>query len=91
MGTLFGFIVGYFLGARAGNDGYQRVVQAWQEVRDSDEFINFLRVLRGHTQDTLRTVSERLGDEAAPPMSTSVSSLIAEAQARLRGDPPTAT
>lgn len=62
MGTLFGFVVGYVLGARAGNPGYERLRDAWLELRSSREFREFFEAARAHLQGTLRAASDRLDD-----------------------------
>lgn len=60
MGTLFGFAVGYILGARAGSESFDRVVEAFREVRDSEEFRAFVEVVRAHVKGTATVVAERL-------------------------------
>ena len=60
MSTLFGFVVGYIVGARAGSEGYARLEQAWRDVRDSKEFRDFLALVRSHALGTFQTVNDRL-------------------------------
>lgn len=84
MGTLFGFAVGYILGARAGARHFDEVVQAAKDLRESDEFQAFLDAVRTHIRDTARVVSERLADEGAE-------GLIERARARMRGETPPPT
>lgn len=62
MGTLFGFAVGYVLGARAGNPGFERLQEAWTDLRNSREFRAFFEAARSHLQGTLRIASDRLGE-----------------------------
>lgn len=81
MGTLFGFAVGYILGARAGSQHFEEVVQAAKDLRESAEFRAFIDALREHVRDTARLVSERLADEGAE-------GLIERARARMRGETP---
>jgi hypothetical protein len=38
MFVLFGFAVGYVLGARAGQEGLDRLITSWQIISRSDEF-----------------------------------------------------
>ncbi len=38
MGALLGFAVGYVLGTRAGEQGIEKLVVAWKEIRASPEF-----------------------------------------------------
>jgi hypothetical protein len=37
MGTVIAVVVGYVLGARAGQKGYEELVDAWETIRSSDE------------------------------------------------------
>lgn len=83
MGTLFGFVVGYVLGAKAGSQGFDRLQHAWNDLRSSPEFRDFLGLLGSHLRGTLRTAADRLGTDEAD---TSPEDAIARAQARLRGD-----
>lgn len=70
MGTLFGFFVGYVLGARAGSEGFDKVAQAFTEIRRSDEMRAFVGILRDHIRGTAATVSERLAAVEASAEST---------------------
>lgn len=81
MGTLFGFIVGYVLGARAGSQRFDEVVGAARAVRDSEEFKALLQVARIHAVGTVTMVSDRL----AATDEHSAEDLIARAEARARG------
>ena len=81
MSAFFGFVVGYIVGARAGNDGFDRLERAFQDIRHSDEFRNFVQLLRDHLQGTAQTVSDRLASDA--PLSHDVEGLVAEARRRL--------
>jgi hypothetical protein len=64
MGTLFGFAVGYILGARAGESGYDEVVRSVRAIRQSEEFRGFVSAMKDHGRHILREVSGRLaGDE----------------------------
>ena len=83
MGTLFGFAVGYVLSARAGNPGYERLREAWLELRNSREFREFFEVARSHVQGTLRTASDRLGDSGQ--LVAQGEDLLVRARARMEG------
>ncbi|HEV8065075.1 MAG TPA: hypothetical protein VGP46_09595 [Acidimicrobiales bacterium] len=37
MGAMIGFLVGYFLGVKAGPKGYEELREAWQVISTSDE------------------------------------------------------
>jgi hypothetical protein len=43
MGAAIAVAVGYLLGARAGQQGYAELVDAWQTIRESDEVKDLLR------------------------------------------------
>ena len=80
MGTLFGFAVGYVIGARAGSEGFDDLLRALSAIRESEEYRGFVTSLRAHVMHTLRDVNQRLtilaeADDDDP---------IARARARLR-------
>jgi hypothetical protein len=70
MGIVLAFAVGYLVGANAGQEGYQDVVDSIRAVRDSEEFRDLLAALRSHAGATLRQLSDILEgaeDEALIP------------------------
>ena len=68
MSTVFGFVVGYVVGARAGNPGFERVERALRDLRNSEEFRGFLLALKVHARETAQLLSERLqGDGPLMP------------------------
>lgn len=84
MSALFGFVVGYLLGARAGSQGFDRVERAVRDLRESEEFQSLLQVLRQHAVDTVRIVNDRLQSEGS--ILPDFEGLAAQARARLLGD-----
>lgn len=88
MGTLFGFVVGYVLGARAGSQRFDEVVRAVGDVRRSDEFTSLLRIVRHHVVGTLRLVSDRLAGDTDGDGGgrADVGDLLARARARAEHD-----
>jgi hypothetical protein len=62
MGTLFGFVVGYIVGARAGSQGFEEVVDALRTVRDSEEFQALGEVVRAHVKGAAGTLGRWLTD-----------------------------
>jgi hypothetical protein len=73
MGTLFGFAVGYILGARAGQKGFEEVVRSMQAIRRSEEFQGFVSAMKDHSRHVLREVTGRLApldDEQAVLLDT---------------------
>lgn len=60
MGILVAFAAGYFLGARAGREELDDVLEALQAIRRSDEFNDLVRALRSHAASALREVASLL-------------------------------
>jgi hypothetical protein len=57
MGILLAFAVGYAVGAKAGSESFDEVVEALKAVRDSDEFSSLLKALRSHAGHALRELA----------------------------------
>lgn len=70
MGTLFGFVVGYVVGARAGSDGFDDVVNAFNDIRRSREFQSFVAVATHHGRGALTRVLQRLAEPPEARLST---------------------
>ena len=54
MGLLLVFAAGYVMGARAGGESLDEVIDAVQAIRESDEFHDLVSALRTHAADSLR-------------------------------------
>lgn len=74
MPTLLAFALGYLIGARGGDKGFDDVVDALKAIRESDEMADLLVALRSHASYTLRELAGRLepgsgadADGFAPP------------------------
>jgi hypothetical protein len=74
MQTLLSFLIGYFVGAKAGSDQFDEVVESARAVAESDEFRSLLQSLRAHAAATLHSLGDLL-DEA--PESISGDSVVA--------------
>lgn len=83
MGTIFGFIVGYIVGAKSGSRGFDEVVQALRDVRDSEEFHGLIQAVRIHAGETVKDLGERLSIEGGEPL-LNTEDLIAAARSRFR-------
>jgi hypothetical protein len=71
MGVFLAFVVGWAMGSRGGEQGYEDVVSAFKEVRDSDEFATLVGALRTHTGFVLRQAADWLQSaESQVPQST---------------------
>lgn len=84
MSTLFGFVVGYVVGARGGSASWGRVEQALRDIRQSDEFHNLVDVLKDHVRGTVSVVNDRLAAEDGSAMAD-LEQLAARARARVTG------
>lgn len=60
MGALIGFLVGWSVGSRGGQRGYNDVLAAAREVLQSDEFAALTAAVRSHTEYTLRALADWL-------------------------------
>lgn len=60
MSALFGFVVGYVVGARAGSSGFDRVEHAVRELCDSEEFQRVVEALKAHAKETAQVMNRRL-------------------------------
>ena len=75
MGLLLVFAAGYVMGARAGGESLDEVVDAMRAIRESEEFHDFLKAMRTHTAHSPRGVATMIengrerGNGAAAPSS----------------------
>jgi hypothetical protein len=60
MGLLLFFAAGYVMGARAGGESLDEVIDAVHAIRESDEFHDLLSALRTHAADSLRGLATTL-------------------------------
>jgi hypothetical protein len=65
MGTLFGFAVGYILGARAGQEGFEELTRSIRAIRESEEFRSFVSAMKDHGRHIAREAAGRIGGEVA--------------------------
>lgn len=61
MGTLVGFALGFYLGARTGPNGIDKMIEAWQTIRESEDF----KALSATAQATLQNLIEQGGARVA--------------------------
>jgi hypothetical protein len=66
MGVLLAWAVGYVVGTRAGPKGFDDIVRAVKEVRDSDEVRNLWSAVRAHAAHTLRSTADLLEHAEVP-------------------------
>ena len=60
MGLLLVFAAGYVMGARAGAESLDDVIDAVHAIRESDEFRDLVSALRAHAADSLRGLATTL-------------------------------
>ena len=60
MGLLLVFAAGYVMGARAGGESLDDVIDAVHSIRESDEFHDLVAALRTHAADSLRGLATML-------------------------------
>ena len=71
------FAAGYTLGAKAGNRGFDDLVDAGREVLNSREFQALLSAARSHAAATLKQLGDLVeGGDAAPPVVDNVLDLV---------------
>jgi hypothetical protein len=63
MQILLSFLIGYVVGAKAGGDQFDEVVESAKAVAESEEFRSLLMTLRAHASATLHALGDLL-DEA---------------------------
>jgi hypothetical protein len=84
MGIVVAFAAGYFLGAKAGREELDEVLQALQAIRRSEEFNDLVRALRAHAASALREVAtllDRAGVDGTELSSVSAQDLVERVRA----------
>ena len=79
MGIVLAFAAGYFLGARAGREELDDVLEALQAIRQSEEFNDLVRAVRSHAASALREVAsvlDRTGVDGTELSSMSAQDLV---------------
>jgi hypothetical protein len=59
--ALVGFAVGYLVGAKAGQDGLNQLMKAWQTIQSSEEFAAMIETGRGLVTQAARQAFETGG------------------------------
>jgi len=76
MGTLLGFAIGYYLGSKTGPNGIDDLREAWQTIKESEDY----QALAATLSATLESALHR-GGEAAGKLIAGISSLGGESGA----------
>jgi hypothetical protein len=66
MGFLLVFAAGYVMGARAGEESLDEVIDAVHAIRESDEFHDLVSALRTHAADSLRGLATMMENGREP-------------------------
>ena len=66
MGLLLVFAAGYVMGARAGGESLDEVIDAVHAIRESDEFHDLVSALRTHAADSLRGLATMMENGREP-------------------------
>jgi hypothetical protein len=59
--AIVGFAVGYFVGAKAGQEGLDQLMKAWRDIQSSDEFAALIETGRSLVAQAARQVIETGG------------------------------
>jgi hypothetical protein len=70
VGIVLAFVVGYVVGANAGNEGYQEVVDSLRAVHRSEEFKSLVSAIRSHTGATLRQLGDLIAEDSDESLDT---------------------
>jgi hypothetical protein len=62
MQILLSFLIGYFVGAKAGSSQFDEVVESARAVAESEEFHSLLLSLRAHAAATLHSLGDLLDE-----------------------------
>ncbi|MEY2401560.1 MAG: hypothetical protein QOJ08_1671 [Ilumatobacteraceae bacterium] len=68
MGLVLFFAAGYVVGARAGSESFDEVIDAVHAIRQSEEFHDFLKALRTHAAHSLRELATTLEKDREPSL-----------------------
>jgi hypothetical protein len=66
MGFLLAFAAGYVMGARAGSESLDEVIDAVHAIRESEEFHDLVKALRSHAAHSLRGLATMLEQGREP-------------------------
>ena len=75
--AIVGFAVGYVVGCRAGQDGMNQLVKAWETIQTSEEFGAMLETGRGLVTSVVRQAFETGGGVLAGEVKGAVGRLRA--------------
>lgn len=83
MGPVIGLAVGYVLGARTGDKGFDEVRRSFSALCDTDEYADLLAAVRRTAGQTLHTVASMI--EGAPGLSAGDSADLVDRVWRIFG------
>jgi hypothetical protein len=68
VGILLAFGLGWVVGSRTGDEGFQEVVDALKSVRESEEFQAFVAALRSHLSHVATDLAAQLNPDREEPL-----------------------
>jgi hypothetical protein len=89
MQILFSFLIGYFVGAKAGSSQFDEVVEAARAVAESDEFHSLTLSLRAHAAATLHALGDLLQEAPEESATDSVLARVRRMMEQTKGTTPT--
>jgi hypothetical protein len=54
MGALIGFMVGYYLGTKAGPNGIEELMEAWRSIQESEDFQGLVQTVKATAESTIQ-------------------------------------
>jgi hypothetical protein len=82
VGVLMAFVAGYIVGGRSGREGFEEVVSAVKDVKNSQEFEDLVKALRSHAGHVLQEFGKHLSTDVQEPMS--MGSILSQAKEYVR-------
>jgi hypothetical protein len=84
MGLLLVFAAGYVMGAKAGSESVDDVVDAVQAIRESDEFHDLVKALRTHAAHSLRGLATVMENGRGTPNTSGTTTTAGDLVDRVR-------
>jgi len=79
-------LVGYVVGARAGEEGFDELVASVKALRSSEQFAGLVTSMRSHAGYLLQETGRRISEDAAQPITADA--MLLGAMRGVRSVPP---
>ena len=83
-GAFFGFLVGYVVGTRSGREGAREVIDAANDLRESEEFRGLVSALREHAKHGAYALGDWVSGDGEGP---DLNDILRQARERLGRGP----